>query len=112
VRFLKLASNWLDRKEGDEFTWPYWVDLSVSGAVPKVAFAEGVAHGSAGGAFSVSDALSERWHRHLESADALWLRPYFARLVEGMPVTEAELIEAFRARHGRAPEAYDWDLPE
>lgn len=62
MRFLKLASNWLDRKEGDEFT--------------------------------------------------LWLRPYFARLVEGMPVTEAELIEAFRARHGRAPEAYDWDLPE
>lgn len=112
MRFLKLASNWLDRTEGDEFSWPYWVDVSVSGAEPRVAFSEGVAHGSAGGVFTVADALSERWQRHLESADALWLRPHLTRLAEGTPVSEEELAEAFHARHGRAPEAYEWDIPE
>ncbi|WP_030154895.1 hypothetical protein [Glycomyces sp. NRRL B-16210] len=110
MRFLKLASNRLDRSDGDPFVWPYWVDVSVTGPEPKVALAEGVAHGSAGGVFTVAAALEAGSRKHLERAEGEWLVPYLERLQAGETVTEQELVEAFTARHGREPETYDWEL--
>lgn len=107
MRFLKLASNWLDRREGDPWVKPYWVDVSVSGPEPRVGFSEGVTHDAAGGIFEVREALWPTWRPHLEKADALWLLPYFARMLELLPVTEGDLIAAFRERHGRDPESYE-----
>lgn len=107
MRFLKLASNWLDRREGDPWVKPYWVDVSVGGAEPKVGFSEGVTHDHAGGIFSVEDALRAGWRRHLDTAEGAWLLPFFTRMHEGEVITEAELIAAFRERHGRDPESYE-----
>lgn len=110
MRFLKLASNWLERPDGAEFTWPYWVDVSVSPGRRLVAFAEGVGHGAVGGAFPVGEAVSPEWRKHLAGAEAEWLLPYLYRIVAGEDVDEQELVAAFTERHGRAPESYDWDV--
>lgn len=108
MRYLRLASNWLDRDEGDAFTWPYWIDVSVSAPEPKVAVSEGVAHGSAGGRFDPAFVLN-RFRDEVSRADGDWLLPYIERLAQGEVVTEAELQSRFAERHGREPESYDWD---
>ncbi|SDD01007.1 hypothetical protein [Glycomyces harbinensis] len=109
MRFLRLASNWLDRAEGDPFTWPYWIDVSVSGPEPAVAIAEGVAHGASGGRFTVEEALKPEWRARFDKAEGTWLLPYLERLAAGDGVAEAELVRAFTGLHGREPESYDWD---
>ncbi|THV27332.1 hypothetical protein [Glycomyces paridis] len=109
MRFLKLASNLLGRSPEAPFTWPYWIDVSVDGPQAQVAFAEGVAHGSAGGVFTLEEALSPQWRTHFERAEGEWLLPYLERLAGGGVVTETELRAAFTERHGREPEHYDWD---
>jgi hypothetical protein len=107
VRYLKLASNRLGRPEGDPFVWPYRIDVSVAG--PSVVFAEGVAHGSVGGRFSVAETLTPEWREHFANAEGEWLLPYLERIAAGRPVAEADLVRHFTDLHGREPEAYDWD---
>lgn len=109
MRYLKLASNRFDRSEGDPFAWPYWIDVSLSGSEPSVVFAEGVAHGGAGGRFSAAEALEPQWRGHFANAGGEWLLPYLERIAAGRPVAEADLVRRFTALHGREPEAYDWD---
>ena len=109
MRFLKLASTWLDKKDDDPFTWPYWVDVSVGDGPTKVAFAEGVAHGSAGGMFPIEEFVMPKWHKHVVAAEAEWLLPYVRRIIAGEGVTEQELSDAFFDRHAREPESYDWN---
>jgi hypothetical protein len=109
MRFLKLASNKIGRSADDPFVWPYWIDVSVDGPEVKVVFAEGVAHGSAGGVFTLAEALSPEWRLHFERAEGEWLRPYLEQAAAGRAVREAALVAAFTERHGRAPEQYDWD---
>jgi hypothetical protein len=109
MRFLKLASNLLDRGAEDPFVWPYWIDVSLDGPEVEVVFAEGVAHGSAGGVFTLDEALSSQWRSHFQRAEGEWLRPYLEQIAEGRAVDEAELVAAFTERHGRAPEHYNWD---
>lgn len=75
MRYLKLASNWLDREARDAYVYPYWVDLSVGEGPRRVAFAEGSGHSSAGGAFPLEEAVLPQWRKHLVSADAEWLLP-------------------------------------
>jgi len=108
MRYLRLASNWLDRDEADAFTWPYWIDVCVSAPELKVAVSEGAGHGSAGGRFDPAFVLS-RLQDKVSGADGDWLLPYLERLARGEVVTEAELQSRFAERHGREPESYDWD---
>lgn len=109
MRFLRLASNWLDRQDSDAFSWPYWIDVSVSGQIPQVAVAEGVAHGTGGGHFAPATVL-RLMTGTIVGAEGQWLIPYIERLAAGDTVTEEELRAEFFARHGREPETYDWDI--
>jgi len=115
MRFVKLASNWLERVEGDPFVWPFWVDVAGADpddpdAVNAVAIAEGVAHGSAGGVFSVEEALAPVFARVFEGSNGEWLLPHLERMRAGRRYSEAELAGLFRERHGREPEVYEWDV--
>jgi len=107
MRFLKLATNWQPYDGEKPYVYPYWVDLAVNGDRPVVAFAEGSGHASAGGYFTIEEAVSRMWSAHLDHAGGAWLRPYLQRLAAGEAVSEDELIADYTRRHGQAPESYE-----
>lgn len=102
-RYLQIASNRLFWKPGDPFIYPFNIDISVDADPPKVALSEGAAHGSVGGVFTPSEALSDKWAQHVHDAGGLWLRPYLQRLADGETVSESELSAHFVRLHGQPP---------
>ncbi|GMA32343.1 hypothetical protein [Litorihabitans aurantiacus] len=104
-RVLRLASTGASSGSTDRPAWPAHVDL-VHDAAGRwtVGLGEGVGHGSAGGEFSVDEALQVRRLAHISRADGAWLVPFLRRLQAGGTVTESELVTAYRARHGRDPQ--------
>ncbi len=105
MRLLHLASNRIDVdwEPGDEFLYPYEVMVVLDAPAPHVWVAEGVTHGAAAARLTPHEALAPRWHDHVVKAGGLWLGPYLRRLTDGEAVSEAELVDAFTAIHGRAP---------
>lgn len=107
MRFLKLATNWEAYDGQKPYTYPYWVDVSVNGERPMVAFSQGVGHASGGGYFTVEEAVLGMWSAHLDKAGGSWLRPYLERLAAGERVGEDELIAAYTQRHRQEPDSYE-----
>ncbi|TGO03856.1 hypothetical protein [Serinibacter arcticus] len=107
-RVLRLASTPRRGRGEDASAWPYDVDLLVDGDGRwTVGLSEGVGHGSAGCIVGVDEALETRWLAHIVKAQGEWLVPFLRRLRDGGRVTEEELVEEYRSRHGRSPHVRD-----
>lgn len=102
---FELASNRLSG-DGEEFIYPYSVDLSVDGSTWVVGVSEGVTFSAVGANLTVVDALSPTWIAHFSKAEGEWLVPYLRRIEGGESVEMSELVEHFERLHGRAPRTF------
>lgn len=85
------------------------IGVSVDGERPFLTISEGSGHLGSGAALWLEQVLEEsrdlqpRWVPGFVSADAMWLVPYLARLVNGERITEQDLVDAYVDRHGHPP---------
>lgn len=86
---------------------PYDIALCFDAVRRPVVFSEGVGHGSAGGAFSVAEALQPKWHEHFSNAQGEWLITYLERVRERASLDKSELLAISKAQLGHDPESYE-----
>lgn len=85
--------------------WPYGVDYVPQNAGAPFLLWEGDAKVGSGGFVPTVQVVGPEWREHLAHAGALWLLPLLERMAAGEPVAEHEVLDAYRAVHGRAPES-------
>ena len=91
----------------NDFPWPYEIALCFNAVRSPVGFAEGVGHGSAGGVFTVAEALQLKWREHFSNARGEWLIPFLERLGEGAPLEKSELLNIAKAQLGHDAPSYE-----
>jgi len=84
--------------------WPYGVDYVPQNTAAPVLLWEGNAKVGSGGFVTAAQAAGPEWHEHLTHAGALWLLPLLERMAAGESVAEHEVLDAYRAAHGSAPQ--------
>ncbi len=109
-RYYVLAKGTKPVSRSNNYPWPYEVALCFDAVQRPVGFAEGEGHGSAGGVFSVEEALGPKWRDHIQSAAGEWLLPTLEGMVKGHTPSKAELLAAASNRLGHEPTTYDVQL--
>lgn len=96
----------------DPGPWPHPVEVALHPAGPdsRMSFSVGPHAANSGGQLALSRVLDDRrtglnpmFDEEFASGDLHWLVPYLVRLHNGEDV-EDEIVEAYAARHGRAPQ--------
>ncbi|SDC63822.1 hypothetical protein [Nocardioides lianchengensis] len=90
--------------------YPHPVEVAVHPAGPKsrMSFSIGPHAANVGGQIPLSrvldgTGLNPSFEEEFAAGDLSWLLPYLVRLQAGEDV-ESEIVEAYTARHGRAPQ--------
>ena len=109
-RYYVLAKGTKPLATTNNFPYPYEVALCFDVVRRPIGFAEGVGHGSAGGVFTVSEALEPKWRGHFSNATGEWLLPILEELARGCMPAKDELLEAAATRLGHEPESYEVQL--
>lgn len=109
-RYHVLAKGTRPVSHSNNTPWPCEIALCFEAVQRPVGFAEGAGHGSAGGVFSLAEALEPQWREHFASAAGEWLLPSLEQYSRGCPPNQADLLRIAAARLGHEPETYEVQL--